>query len=51
MLAKTISNQDGNGSNQDDCAYDGLAVDSYNNVWFTEPYSALIVMWHKGTVK
>ena len=51
VVAKTISNQNENGSNQDDSAYDGLAVDGYNNVWFTEPYSALIVMWPNGTVK
>jgi virginiamycin B lyase len=51
VLDKTISNQNENGSNQDDSAYDGLAVDSYNNVWFTEPFSALIVLWPNGTVK
>jgi streptogramin lyase len=51
VFAKTISNQNENGSNQDDSAYDGLAVDNYNNVWFTEPFSSLIVMWPNGTVK
>ena len=44
VVAKTLSNKDSS-------AYDGLAVDSYNNVWFTEPYSSNIVMWPKGTVK
>ncbi len=51
VLAKTVSNQHESGSNQDDSAYDGLAVDIFNNVWFTEPYSTLIVMWPQGTVK
>lgn len=51
VVTKTISNQHEGGSNQDDSAYDGLAVDEYNNVWFTEPYSSLIVMWPKKTVK
>lgn len=31
--------------------YDGLAVDSYNDVWFTELYGSLLVMWPRGTVK
>ncbi len=51
MVTKTVSNQHGGGSNQGDSAYDGLAVDGYNNVWFTEPYRSLIVMWPKKTVK
>jgi len=51
VVQKSISNQHESGSNQDDGAYDGLAVDAYNNLWFTEPYSSLIVMWPKGTVK
>jgi streptogramin lyase len=51
VVTKTISNQHEGGSNLDDSAYDGLAVDEYNSVWFTEPYSALLVMWPKKTVK
>jgi streptogramin lyase len=51
VVPKTVSNQHEGRSNQDDSAYDGLAVDSHNNVWFTEPYSSLIVMWPNKTVK
>jgi virginiamycin B lyase len=51
MVTKKVSNQHEGGSNKDDRAYDGLAVDGYNNVWFTEPYSSLIIMWPKKTVR
>ena len=51
VVTKMINNQHEAGSNQDDSAYDGLAVDGNNNVWFTEPYSSLLVMWPKKTVK
>jgi hypothetical protein len=44
VVTKTAGNQHGG-------AYDGLAVDGYNRVWFTEPDSSLIVMWPDGTVK
>ena len=30
-------------------AYDGLAVDSYNDLWFTELDGSVLVMWPKGT--
>ena len=51
LVTRTISTQPGGGSTQDESAYDGLAVDGYNDVWFTELYSSLIVMWPKKTVK
>src|SRR6266480_1751103 len=51
VVTKTVSNQHEGRSNQNDSAYDGLAVDGYNNVWFTEPYSSLIVMWPNKTVE
>jgi streptogramin lyase len=51
VVTKTVNNQNEGGSDLDDSAYDGLAVDGYNRVWFTEPYSSLIVMWPDGTVK
>jgi virginiamycin B lyase len=44
VVTKTFGNQHGG-------AYDGLAVDGYNRVWFTEPYSSLIAMWPEGIVK
>jgi len=35
----------------DSSAYDGLAVDRHNRVWFTELYSSLMIMWPKETLK
>lgn len=35
----------------DNSAYDGLVVDSYNRVWFTETDNSLLLIWPKGTLK
>ena len=36
---------------EDSSAYDGLVVDTYNRVWFTEIHDSFIIMWPKHTVQ
>ncbi len=51
LVTKTVNSQHSSGSNRQDGAYDGLAVDGYNDVWYTLTYRAQIVLWPKKTVK
>lgn len=51
LVTKTVNTQHASASTRQDGAYDGLAVDSYNDVWFTLTYRSQIVVWPKKTVK
>jgi streptogramin lyase len=51
VVTKVVGREQEGASRQDEGAYDGLVVDGFNDVWFTQTYSSLLVMWPKNTVR